>query len=210
MAHAPDDRGGRGLDDVDAALAAALERDDGELVDLATLAARADLSLPLLEALVREGFLPARRPGLFAERDLGPVRSGLALLEQGLPLDELLGLAREADAALADIAQDAVELFLGFVRDPVRGTTEDADTAAVTLVDAFETMLPEAERLVGRRFGQLVLAAARDRIGDADADAEVDVAPDADSDSDVEVGATADADADADAATVAVETRAGT
>ncbi len=165
MAHAPDERG---LDDVDAALAAALERDAGELVDLTTLADSADLSLPLLEALAREGFLPARAPDLFAERDLAPVRSGLALLDAGLPLDELLGLAREADAALADIAADAVELFLGFVRDPVRGTTDDADAAAESLVDAFETMLPEAERLVGRRFGQLVLAAARRRVGIVD------------------------------------------
>ena len=161
-----DDDGGTepALDDVDAALAAALDRDGGELVDLPTLAERGEMSLPLLEALAREGFLPARRPDLYAERDLAPVRSGLALLEAGLPLDELLGLAREADAALADIAADAVELFLGFVRDPVLGTTDDPDDAAATLVDAFETMLPEAERLVGRRFGQLVLAAARDRV----------------------------------------------
>lgn len=162
-AHGDEDEA-RSLDDVDAALAAALRRDDGELLDLETLAERGDLSLPLLEALVREGFLPARAPDRYAERDLAPVRSGIALLEAGLPLDELLGLAREADAALADIADDAVELFLGFVRDPVRGTTDDPDTAAETLVDAFETMLPEAERLVGRRFGQLVLAAARQRV----------------------------------------------
>lgn len=159
-----DDGRARSLDDVDAALAAALERDGGELYDLPTLATRAELSLPLLEALAREGFLPARAPELYAERDLAPVRSGIALVEEGLPLDELLGLAREADTALADIAHDAVEMFLGFVRDPVRGTTDDPQDAASTLVRAFETMLPEAERLVGRRFGQLVLAAARRRV----------------------------------------------
>lgn len=157
------------LDRADAALARALHAEDDELLDLATLAERADLSLPLLEALAREGLLPARDGERYSERDLAPVRSGLALLEAGLPLDELLGLAREADAALQDIATDAVELFLGFVRDPVRGTSEDEDEAAATLVDAFRTMLPEAERLVGRRFGQLVLAAARERVAEADA-----------------------------------------
>ncbi len=153
------------LDAADAALAAALVRDAGELLTLAELAERSDLSLPLLEALAREGLLLPRGGELYSERDLGPVRSGMALLEGGLPLDELLGLAREADAALQTIAVDAVELFLGFVRDPVRGTSDDPAEAADTLVDAFETMLPEAERLVGRRFGQLVLAAARSRVG---------------------------------------------
>lgn len=156
-----------GLEPADAALARALREDAGELLPLEELAERSGLSLPLLEALAREGLLPPREDGLFSERDLGPVRSGLALLEAGLPLDELLGLAREADAALADIAADAVELFLGFVRDPVRGTTEDAEQAATALVERFEAMLPEAERLVGARFGQLVLAAARERVAEA-------------------------------------------
>lgn len=155
------------LEPADAALARALREDAGELLSLEELAARSDLSLPLLEALAREGLLPEREAGCFSERDLGPVRSGLALLEAGLPLDELLQLAREADAALADIAEDAVELFLGFVRDPVRGTVDDEDTAASTLVARFEVMLPEAERLVGARFGQLVAAAARARVAEA-------------------------------------------
>jgi hypothetical protein len=152
------------LDPTDAALAAALQRDAGALLPLEELATRSALSLPLLEALAREGLLPSRGDDLYSEKDLGPVRSGLALLEAGLPLDELLGLAREADAALQGIADDAVELFLGFVRDPVRGTSDNPTEAADTLVNAFETMLPEAERLVGRRFGQLVLAAARLRV----------------------------------------------
>lgn len=156
-----------GLEPPDRALARALRQDGGELFELEELAERSDLSLPLLEALAREGLLPARDEGLYSERDLGPVRSGLALIEAGLPLDELLQLAREADAALADIAEDAVELFLGFVRDPVRGTAEDPDEAAQALVERFEVMLPEAERLVGARFGQLVLAAARARVADA-------------------------------------------
>lgn len=155
------------LEPADAALARALREDAGELLPLDQLAERSELSLPLLEALAREGLLPAREDGLYSERDLVPVRSGLSLLEAGLPLDELLGLAREADAALADIATDAVELFLGFVRDPVRGTTDDAEAAAAALVERFEVMLPQAERLVGARFGQLVLAAARDRVAGA-------------------------------------------
>lgn len=153
------------LDPADAALAAALDRDADELVDLPTLARDADLSLPLLEALAREGLLPARSEDRYAPDDLATVHAGIALLEAGLPLDELLRLARDADEALRGIATDAVELFLGFVRDPVRGTTSDQDDAAHQLVDAFQTMLPQTELLVGRRFGQLVRDAARRRVG---------------------------------------------
>ena len=169
MTDAPDQ-----LDAADAALAAALDRDAPELLDLPTLAERTDLSLPLLEALAREGLLPARGPETYAEADLATVHSGLALLEAGLPLDELLRLARDADDALRDIAEDAVAMFLGFVRDPVRGTTSDETAAAERLVTAFETMLPEAERLVGRRFGQLVREAARARVADPDHAADSD------------------------------------
>lgn len=157
------------LDPADAALAAALDRDAPELLDLATLAERSDLSLPLLEALAREGLLPSRDGERYAEADLSTVRSGLALLEAGLPLDELLRLARDADAALRGIAADSVDLFLGFVRDPVRGAEADEDAAADQLVEAFDTMLPEAERLVGRRFGQLVREAARARVASQEA-----------------------------------------
>jgi hypothetical protein len=152
-------------DPSDAALAAALTPgDDGELVTLQQLADRADLSLPLLEAVAREGLLVARAddPPRYALRDAEVVRAGLALVQAGLPLGELLDLARRTDEAMRPIAEHAVELFVAFVRDPVLGTSADDDEAAERLVAAFRTMLPATEQLVGQHFRELLLAAARD------------------------------------------------
>ncbi|MFP5309778.1 MAG: hypothetical protein ACLGIR_09405 [Actinomycetes bacterium] len=161
------------LDPADAALVEALatplpgdEDPTGELVSLETLAERTELSLALLEAVVREGLLRPRLddPPRFAVSDAASVRAGLALVEAGLPLAELLDLARRTDEAMAPIATHAVELFLGFVRDPVHGTSSSDAEASERLVRAVHEMLPAAERLVGRHFRQLVLAAAQTRL----------------------------------------------
>lgn len=166
------------LDPADAALAAALGlggADDGTdaLLTLTELAAAARLSLPLLEAIHREGFLVARAedPPRFALEDAEAVRAGLALVEAGLPLAELLDLARRTDAAMQGVADHAVDLFVQFVRDPVQGTAASADEAASRLVAAFQAMLPATERLVGHHFRQLLVAAARRRLADETGDA---------------------------------------
>lgn len=161
------------LDPADAALAAALagrgrgpEGERARLLTLAELAEEADLSLPLLEAVHREGFLVARAqdPPRFVLEDAEAVRAGLTLVEAGLPLAELLDLARRTDAAMRGVAEHAVEVFVQFVRDPVQGTAGSSDEAAERLVAAFQAMLPATERLVGHHFRQLLVAAARDRI----------------------------------------------
>lgn len=162
------------LDPADAALAAALAVPDnggeGELYTLEELAQAAELSLPLLEAITREGLLVPRvdDPPRFALEDAEAVRSGLALVEAGLPLAELLDLARRTDAAMRPVAAHAVDLFVEYVRDPVHGTATSSDEAADRLVEAFRLMLPATERLVGHHFRQLLVAAARRRAaGDA-------------------------------------------
>lgn len=159
------------LDPADAALAAALtapSADAGELHTLAELAEVAELSLPLLEAIAREGLLVPRveDPPRFALEDAEAVRAGLALVEAGLPLAELLDLARRTDGAMRGIAEHAVDLFMEFVRDPVHGTAGSSEEAAELLVAAFQAMLPATERLVGHHFRQLLIATARQRIAD--------------------------------------------
>lgn len=167
----------RPLDDVDAALVAAMDgpmpdEQPGDLVTLEELADLADTPVVVLEALQREGLLLPRRPGdedtgeppRWAADDARVVAAGMALLEAGLPLAELLELARRADAALGDLADHAVETFLRYVRDPVRGTTDDDGVAAEELVAAFRRMLPATGTLVGGHFRRLVVSRARERV----------------------------------------------
>lgn len=169
------------LDPSDRALADALRESSpdepaGELLTLDQLAQRTGLSVTLLETLAREGLLVPSRDDTDPDRDDDPryaaaeveaLSAGLDLLRAGLPLGELLALARRFDAAMGDVAEHAVEVFTRFVRDPVQGTAPDPDEAATRLVEAFETMLPAASRLVAHRFRGLLLARARDRLGDA-------------------------------------------
>lgn len=137
------------------------------------LAERTRLPATVVEAVAREGLLhpiPASDPRRFPEDDVTVLRAGTSLLEAGLPLGELLDLARRTDQALRTLAEHAVDVFLHFVRDPVRGTTEDPEAAAAQLVEAFQTMLPASSELVGAHFRRLLVAAARARVESAGSD----------------------------------------
>lgn len=156
------------MDPRDAALRRALAPDDeGSLHTLPELAEETGLSPAVLEVLTREGLLIPRvdQPEpLYHLDDAEAVRAGLELVESGLPLAELLEVARRADEAMRPVAQAAVDAFVRFVSDPVEGTAPSEEEAAARLVDAFERMLPAARRLIGHHFQQLLIEDARSRL----------------------------------------------
>lgn len=160
-------------DPVDAALIAALSTATGSTdasstgLGLDELAERAGLPPAVVEAVAREGLLhpvPGSEPPRYTPDDVAVLRAGTTLLEAGLPLGELLDLARRTDQTLRELADHAVDVFLHFVRDPVRGTADDPVEAADQLVTAFQSMLPASGELVGAHFRRLLVAAARARV----------------------------------------------
>lgn len=159
------------LDEADAALVNALAADrgpePGELMGVEELAERTGVSAALLAALEREGLLTATRVGgepRYSSADATMVTQGLALLEAGLPLSELLALARSHDHAMRQIAEGAVDLFVRFVRDPIRAGSESGEAAAGRLVEAFRKMLPATSSLVAGHFQRVLLETAQRRI----------------------------------------------
>jgi DNA-binding transcriptional MerR regulator len=157
------------LDAPDAALAAAVTDDEDAPFDLDGLAAEVGTGRPLLEAVSRAGLLLPHHvdedgTARYSRADAEAVRAGLTLLEAGLPLGELLDLARRTDEAVRSVAGHAVEAFLRFVRDPVRGTAASDDEAAERLVTAYQEMLPATERLVAHHLRRRLLVEAADRI----------------------------------------------
>jgi DNA-binding transcriptional MerR regulator len=164
-----------GLEPWDAALLAALERPlEGTpgLLTLGELAARSGMPPAVLEALAREGLLLARSAEgepRYHPDDAEAVRAGMELVEAGLPLAELLDLARRMDRAMRPVADAAVEVFARFVRDSVEASARDDDEAAARLVEAFRTMLPATGRLVDHHFRALLVAGARSRLAAGDA-----------------------------------------
>ncbi len=159
------------LDAADQALVAALETppagEEPAQLSLDELAARTGVSPALLQAIEREGLLVPRETAdgpVYTEQDAAAVSAGLQLLEAGLPLGELLALAREHDAAMRPVAERAVDLFVRFVRDPIRGGAASDEAAAAALTEAFSKMLPATGALVASHFQRLLIAEAQARL----------------------------------------------
>jgi DNA-binding transcriptional MerR regulator len=162
-------RGELGAADADLAAAVAEARGDADDVSLTldAFAAASGVPASLIQAVEREGIRIGRDADgerRYAESDIAMVRAALRLLEFGLPLGELLGLARDADLALRDLGERAVELFDAHVREPIRDSTGDERAAADQTVAAFRELLPAVTELVARHFRRVVLESAEERL----------------------------------------------
>ena len=165
------------LGPADADLAAAVSAARGDVGDAA---AEADGSLTLeefstwsgvpaslIQAVEREGIRLGRHvdgEDRYTAADIELVRTALRLLEFGLPLPDLLGLARDADAAMRGLAVRAVELFDEHVRKPIRDTAGDDERAAEQMVAAFRELLPAVTTLVSHHFRRVLLETAEAQI----------------------------------------------
>jgi DNA-binding transcriptional MerR regulator len=152
-------------------------RPDGspeEFLALSELAERAGVPVALLEALEKEGVLIPRRhegEGRYTEADTAALRAGLRLLEYGLPLGDVLELARLHARSARALAERAVELFDEHVRQGHRRAGEKDLEAAARLVQAFDALLPATVSLVAHHFRRTLLAVAQEHIeavGDQD------------------------------------------
>lgn len=164
------------LDLADAGLAAAVAAERGEpaadgLLSLDAFAAASGVPASLIQAVEREGIRIGRTLDggtRYTAADIELVRTALRLLDFGLPLGDLLSLARDADAAMRALADRAVELFDEHVRKPIRDTGPDADTASVRVVEAFHELLPAVTTLVSHHFRRVLLDVAETRLGAPD------------------------------------------
>lgn len=163
------------LDAADEALVDALagERGRGDgpaedgLLSAPELAEQTGLPPALITVLEDEGLLrPVERGGAagYGPDDVGALEAAVALLETGIPLNELLALARAHDRAMRGTAERAVELFHNFVRAPIRASAASEVEAAQRLVEAFSRMLPAVTTLIGHHFRAVLLQAAQARI----------------------------------------------
>jgi DNA-binding transcriptional MerR regulator len=169
------------LDAADQALVGALtgevlQNSPGDLVELDELAERSGVPAGILRAVEQVGLLVPRQVGDregYTEDDVAVARAGLVLLEWGLPLTELLDLARKHDEAMRDVAERAVKMFDSYVRTPRRSgtgalteneTEEEKDVRAQKLVAAFEALMPATATLVTHHFTRVLLAVAMDHI----------------------------------------------
>jgi DNA-binding transcriptional MerR regulator len=164
---------GDGLERPDADLAVAVaaargESGPDELLPLEEFAGRSGVPASLIQAVEREGIKLGRTVDgeeRYTAADIDMVRAALRLLEYGLPLGELLALARETNDVMVRLAERAVELFDEHVRKPVLDSSGSAEAAAGQLVEAFDALLPAVTNLVTNHFRRVLLAEAEQRLG---------------------------------------------
>lgn len=153
---------------------------------LAQLAEKTGLPLPLLEALERDGLLRPRRvrgDQCYTDEDVAAAEAGRRLLEWGIPLPDLIDLARLHASATEAVARQAVELFARHVREPLRlgarpaalgdsGQPAQESDAVEALLRAYAELLPAVDTLVGHHFVRTLVAAAFDHVEHTGSDEE--------------------------------------
>ena len=160
-----------GAADADLAAAVAAARgekgDEAERLTLDEFSSRSGVPASLIQAVEREGIRFGRTLDGVERYTAGDmVRTALRLLEFGLPLPDLLSLARDADTAMRGLAERAVELFDEHVRKPIRDTAGDDERAAQQMVEAFAELLPAVTHLVSHHFRRVLLETAEAHIED--------------------------------------------
>lgn len=151
------------------AVAAATQGGDSPTLTLDELAEASGVPTALLRAVEQAGLLIGREIGgtlHYSRSDIEIVRSGLALLEAGFPLNELLDLASSYDRAARGIASHAVALFDEHIREPILNNSKDGTEAAEKLIEAFGSLLPAVTDLVAHHFRRVLLALAEQRFGE--------------------------------------------
>jgi DNA-binding transcriptional MerR regulator len=159
------------LDSADEPLAAAVAGAEGvdqtEYFGIDELATRSQVPRAVLDSLVREDLLvPRVHEGelRFTVADVELVANGLRLLEAGLPMPELLALARHHHAVTREVATEAVELFDAHVRQPLRATDLSEAERADRMVEAFRILLPAVTSLVAHHFRRILLEVAQEHL----------------------------------------------
>jgi len=139
-------------------LALARERVGERTLTREELAAESGVPEPLLRAAESAGLLEAvvvDGDERFGESELEMARAGLALLESGFPLQELLTHAVNHAEHVQEVCDAAVELFDAHVRS-------NADDLEVT--EIFQALLPKVTRLVALHFQRTLVNRALDRL----------------------------------------------
>lgn len=156
----------------DRSLREALQAERGRTnMSRAEVAAESGVPEDLIRAVEDAGLvdaLPGQEPGTYASDDVELGRAALALLSEGLPLGELIGLAMGHAAHVEKICTRAADLFDQHIRHGADGSEVPSEEVA----EAVRRMLPAVTTLVAQHFHRTLVGTALERLeknGDPDA-----------------------------------------
>jgi len=138
-----------------------------EMFSLRELSERSRVPPSMLRSLAASGVLRPRGSGeaaYYTSADVRAVRDLLSLIGTGLPMEEFMRVAHVELEAIEATAAQAVELFLRFVREPLKAARLPARDEAERLVEAFRLMLHSTTSLMAYNFQRAVLNAAHETI----------------------------------------------
>jgi hypothetical protein len=101
---------------------------------------------------------------LYPADDLHAIAAGMKLIAAGVPLRELMELAKEHALVVDRTARQAVDLFDRYVRERIQAEGGAAEAAERRLLETFNELLEASGTLVRHHFERTVLRAAREHI----------------------------------------------
>lgn len=154
---------------------ALLDEVEEETFTLRELAEHSRVPPAMLRSLEASGVLRPRRFGdeeRYTALDVRAMQMLLSLLGSGLPMEEFMRVARVQLEAADRVADGAVDLFLRYVREPLRQSGIEDVEEAERLATGFRLMLEAATLLMTYNFHRLVLNAVQAEIDARGSDAE--------------------------------------
>jgi len=148
---------------------------DEELLTLREVADRTRVPTALLRSLEASGVLRPRWVGGakgYTVFDVRAVQMLLSLLGSGLPMEEFMRVARLQIATVDDVAEGAVELFVRYVREPLRASGLPEGEEAERMVAGLRLMLEATTLLVAYNFQRAVLGAMQTELDRSGSEAE--------------------------------------
>jgi DNA-binding transcriptional MerR regulator len=157
----------RGWVDTPGRMAGSVGAPEEELLTLREIAERTKVPPALLRSLEASGVLRPRRVGTdlrYTIFDVRAVKMLLSLLGSGLPMEEFMRVAHVQLEAVDQVAEGAVELFVRYVRDPLRAQGLAEGEEAERMVAGFRLMLEATTLLLAYNFQRTVLSALQEEI----------------------------------------------
>jgi DNA-binding transcriptional MerR regulator len=138
-----------------------------ETLSLPELADRSGVPPAVLRSLEASGVIRPRRFGdklSYTTADVRAVRMLLSLLGGGLPMEEFMRVAHVQLEAAEGVAKGAVDLFMTYVREPLRSSGLSQKEEAERVIAALRLMIHATTALMTYSFQRTVLNAAQEAI----------------------------------------------
>jgi DNA-binding transcriptional MerR regulator len=145
------------------AVDAATDGDD-EQFDLNELAERTGVPVAVLRSFVGSGLLRPRHvgaAGTYTQADVHAMRALLALLGNGVPMEEFMAVANVQLEAVQQVAEGTFELFLKYLREPLLARGLPPPVEADRMAGGLRLLLQSVGTLVTYNFQRTILEVAQ-------------------------------------------------